>query len=550
MHTYDYDTAEARVIVEGLTSASGFARRVGLDAQGRLLTDTDATDQTTTYAYDTGNRVVSVIDPAGRMSTAVHDDGVTRSHPSGRRSHSYGPALEDCFTGLVPDNTCTDPPPPHTATTYDTEVVTGTALTGLAAAYWEDRALLGLPKNHGPADPASLTSVDPPAAGLGAGAWSARYSGELSLDETSTAADPHGFSLVLTGRGRLFIDDTLVVDGWVDHGSAATVAGTFANGAVGRHRFRVDYATQSGVAPSLQVRWAAPGGADTALAASKVAPRYSMPTASVSDDTTVGVASRAGDVIYAAMANGLVTEATADRAGLAVVTTTSYETAGYLRPVTRTLGAGAATATTYEYYAAAAAPLSSGCAGAATNQGRALKRRTGADPDGAGAGTALVSEYVYDALGRMVGSHRNTEATWTCVAYDTRGRVSSVAIPAFGVEPARTVSHSYVVALSPLRASVTDPAGTIAATVDLLGRTVSYTDVWNKTTTSTYDQAGRLTRTVGPAGDVEVVHDDAGRVERQSLDSALMAEATYADGELASCPTPPPSTAATAPRCR
>ncbi len=173
MHTYDYDTAEARVIVEGLTPASGFARRVGLDAQGRLLTDTDATDQTTTYAYDTGNRVVSVIDPAGRMSTAVHDDGVTRSHPSGRRSHSYGPALEDCFTGLVPDNTCTDPPPPHTATTYDTEVVTGTALTGLAAAYWEDRALLGLPKNHGPADPASLTSVDPPAAGLGAGAWSA-----------------------------------------------------------------------------------------------------------------------------------------------------------------------------------------------------------------------------------------------------------------------------------------------------------------------------------------------------------------------------------------
>lgn len=48
--------------------------------------------------------------------------------------------------------------------------------------------------------------------------------------------------------------------------------------------------------------------------------------------------------------------------------------------------------------------------------------------------------------------------------------------------------------------SVTDPAGTISITVYLLGRVVSYTDVWAKTTTTRYDQAGRVTQTVGPAG--------------------------------------------------
>ena len=34
---------------------------------------------------------------------------------------------------------------------------------------------------------------------------------------------------------------------------------------------------------------------------------------------------------------------------------------------------------------------------------------------------------------------------------------------------------------------VGDPTGTITSTVDLLGRSVSYTDVWGKTSNTTYD---------------------------------------------------------------
>ena len=539
-HSYDYDKGlvperETWVTVDGIVPAPTFARKVTLDAEGRLLTDTDATNHTTTVAYGAGGRPASVTDPTGRMSTTTYDDDHARTHPSGRPTHSYGPALAACFTGLVPNTSCADPPPAHTATTYDTDVVADTALTGLAAAYWNERTLLGQPWTHGPAAPESLTSLDPPAAGLAAGVWSARYSGELSLAETSTTAVPHRFALALTGRGRLFIDDTLVVDAWSDHATTTTVSGSFVNSAVARHRFRVDYATQSGATPSLALRWTAPGGTDAALPASMLSPRYSMAARSVTDDTTVDATSLVGDVVYAGMANGLVTEATTDRADLALTTTTGYEVpgSGYMRPRTRTLGAGSGTAVGYEYYATSEVPPTSGCAAVASNQGKALKRRTGADPDGGGTQTALVTEFVYDAAGRVVGSRRNAETTWTCTTFDARGRVSTMSIPAFGGEAARTVTYNHAVSLNPLVVSVSDAAGTITSTADLLGRVVSYTDVWNKTTTSTYDQAGRLTATSGPAGPQAFDYDAAGRLKTQKLDGAIVAEPVYAStGEL------------------
>jgi YD repeat-containing protein len=53
----------------------------------------------------------------------------------------------------------------------------------------------------------------------------------------------------------------------------------------------------------------------------------------------------------------------------------------------------------------------------------------------------------------------------------------------------------------PLVASVSDPAGTITATTDLLGRTVAYKDTKNTITTTTYDPAGRVAAQVTtPAG--------------------------------------------------
>jgi RHS repeat-associated protein len=84
--------------------------------------------------------------------------------------------------------------------------------------------------------------------------------------------------------------------------------------------------------------------------------------------------------------------------------------------------------------------------------------------------------------------------------------------------------------------SVTDPVGTIETTVDLLGRPVSYKDVWGNVTTSEYDQVGRLIKSSGPGGVRESVFDvGTGRLTAQKLDGEKLAAPGYnADGELAS----------------
>ncbi len=112
----------------------------------------------------------------------------------------------------------------------------------------------------------------------------------------------------------------------------------------------------------------------------------------------------------------------------------------------------------------------------------------------------------------------------------------SLPCPANQPEPARTVTYNYAVTLpnqnpDPRVTSVSDSAGTIITTTDLLGRVVSYTDVWNQTTTSSYDQAGRLTTANGPRGRVDTGYDAAGRVEAQYLGDpgALLQGAPVAD---------------------
>jgi RHS repeat-associated protein len=163
-----------------------------------------------------------------------------------------------------------------------------------------------------------------------------------------------------------------------------------------------------------------------------------------------------------------------------------------------------------------------------------VKTSTAADPDGAGPETAIVREQRYDEWGRVVAARVGAEP-WTCSTYDARGRVSSVVYPAFGGSPARTVTMDHAVGGNPLVASVTDPAGTVTTTVDLLGRVVASTDVWNKTTTTSYDQQGRVTQSVGPAGTLGYTYDPAGRVDTVRLDNLVVADPVYTStGEVAS----------------
>ena len=172
-------------------------------------------------------------------------------------------------------------------------------------------------------------------------------------------------------------------------------------------------------------------------------------------------------------------------------------------------------------------PAPANTCGVSSGQHGLPKRVTAADPDGPGPATPIVREYVYDTWGRRRGSRVVGDAAWTCVSVDSRGRPTSTSHPAFGGEAARTVTHTWAVGDNPLVTAISDPAGTITTTIDLLGRVVASTDVWNQTTTTAYDQAGRLTSTSGPAGTHGYVYDNAGRLTAQTLDGQPIANLTY-----------------------
>ena len=191
-------------------------------------------------------------------------------------------------------------------------------------------------------------------------------------------------------------------------------------------------------------------------------PAYGLVTTTTVEDATSGSPSKTTRTDYANPENRLATAVVADPDGLALRTETGYEApgSGYLRRTSRTLPAG--NTWTYAYYgtdttATADNPCTSEVE--SIDQGGALWKRTGPDPDGAGPDAARVEEMVYDQAGRTVASRIGT-GDWTCVSYDQRGRPTTKTIPALGDEPARTVTYNYAVGGNPQVMTVTDPTGT------------------------------------------------------------------------------------------
>ena len=236
-----------------------------------------------------------------------------------------------------------------------------------------------------------------------------------------------------------------------------------------------------------------------------------------------------------------MTASTVDPGGLNLTTQSTYEApgTGWLRRLTKTLPAGvalgqpASSAGLSLLYWGDKQQLGSGICGlqSTTPQSGFLKSSTGPDP--AGIATAVVTEYVYDTLGRTVGTKRSGDASWTCMTFDLRGR------PTTTIAPDRTVASNFAVGGNVLTSSVTDSAGTITTTHDLLGRVVTYSDVWGTVTTPTYESVtGRVlsTSTVPPGGGAASVqsftYDLDGKVESVSVDGAVYADPTYAGNQL------------------
>ena len=294
------------------------------------------------------------------------------------------------------------------------------------------------------------------------------------------------------------------------------------NGTVGFERFRDDWAVPVGGGTVPVGRW------------SHVAVTYSGTTSRVYvNGVQVGTASdtqslldTTGSLLIGDGLVGRIAQAAVYPSALSAAKVAAHARNGTVEP-------GATTTSYYGRDEVRTNPCPTG--GSAVQSGLA-KLTVAPDPDGAGTVLGRVEEAVYDVMGRVVASRVNTEA-WSCTVYDARGRPSSKTVPAFGGEPARTVTFTYAVGGDPLTSTVSDIAGTITTKVDLLGRVVSSTDVWAKTTTTAYDQAGRVTSTTGPTGAtgaVATVYESTGRVAYVRRGGLIVADPSFSSttGEL------------------
>ncbi|SDN53619.1 RHS repeat-associated core domain-containing protein [Leifsonia sp. 509MF] len=534
--------------------ANGHAATTSYDTAWRRTTSLSATGLATSTTWNVRDQQTSSTDPAGRMSTTIYDQ-------LNRPTDAYGPAPTGCY-----DSTTLRPVPAscaitvaHTSTAYDE------GMKGLNATYYTNTAFSGLPSFYS-------TGIDGITDGIINRNWStgAAYSGgptdSWTMRLTGTITFPTAGNYILNtyadDQANLYIDDVLVANdatpGAVHFGPNATITSKTAGDI---HRIRIDYTDLTSSA-WLALYWIAPGGSRVLVPGTALSPAYGLSTSSQTDDSgPTGVSGVSNSQVpslrtatsYATPWLGIATSTSVDPAGLNLTTTNTFEpygTTGYLRQLSQTLPAGntVATNTYYTETGGYATQVNGGTAvcglAATTPQFGQLMTSTGATP---ATGQAIATNYVYDMMGRVVATKRTGDANWSCTSYDARGRVTQQTYANTSGNGQRTATFGFTDANGdPLTIWAEDDAvpgspthGRITTVSDLLGRTISYTDVWGTVTTSSYNILNQLvTQTSTPAGQPgqgeQFTYDDDGKITTiKDLAGSVLAQPTYTLGELA-----------------
>ncbi|SHF39894.1 LamG-like jellyroll fold domain-containing protein [Streptoalloteichus hindustanus] len=251
----------------------------------------------------------------------------------------------------------------------------------------------------------------------------------------------------------------------------------------GPHRLRIDYirhalsGNQTRGSNGIDFTWRKENGFDWAkVPADKLTPDYGLTTSTVELDSDSVPEHRSTTNYREGLdpAYGLAGSSTSDPGGLRLTTKTAYEKPGngYLRRVGKQTPSGAATV--YSHYGNTET-RDNPCTSAVDPipQSGLAKGSTGPKP---ASGPARTEEQVYDLRGRVIAESAGGGG-WICTRYDERGRVVEKTYPANSTAGERKVVHDYKVGGDPLTTSVGDVHGTATTKADLLGRTVSYTDV-------------------------------------------------------------------------
>lgn len=512
--TYAYLDGKTEVSIAGLAGAS---QTVTYDTSWRSTSSTSALGVTTSQLWHpTKDLVLSSTDAMGLTSTRVYD-------ALDRPIETYAAAPAGCFTSdrrPVRDASVAfdcGVTPAKSSTVYDE------GFRGLQVAYYsKTRKLSGKPEAYtlgvGGADGAFERDW-----GGGSPVPGVVSSDEFSLRATGLITFPQAGSYQLRTMSddgtRVWLDDVLLIDRWVDQGPTPAESFVFQAGAGEVRRVRVEYYENLGGA-RVDLQWKLPGtAAFQVVPGRQLRPDYGLVTRSTTDDATAVAGAAAPSMVnettYQDPIVGQVSAVTVDPGGLALKSTATHETvngAGWLRQKSKALPAVAASgsitdakSTTRAYYGDAEQLTEDTCGvPAGTRQFGMLKSSTGPTPD---SGPAIVTSYVYDVMGRAAGTRVTGDEAWSCTTVDARGRtVKEVSVGGAGVAT-DTVTTTY--ASTPTGSTVTVagtpvPGSSTSATTtktDLLGRVVSYADVWGVVTTPVYESlTGRVLRvtTAGP----------------------------------------------------
>lgn len=514
--TYTYLDGKSTVSIAGL---DGPSQTVTFDGAWRSTSATSALGVTTSQQWHpTKDLVQSTTDATGLVSTRVYD-------ALDRPVETYAAAPSACFG--ADRRPVSDPvaaagcgvTPAKSSTVYDE------GLRGLQVAYYSNtRKLSGKPEAY--------------ALGVGApdGAFERDWGGgspvpgvvssdAFSLRATGLVTFPQGGSYQLRTMSddgtRVWLDDVLLIDRWVDQGPTAAESPVFqvAEGEV--RRVRIEYYENAGGA-RVDLQWRTPGAAAfEVVPGTRLRPDYGLVTRSTVEDATSVPGAAAPSIVtektYQDPIVGQVSAVTVDLGGLAVKSTATHETvngSGWLRQKTKALPAAAASgsitdakSTTRAYYGDGEALTTDTCGvPAGTGQFGMLKSSTAPTP---ASGPAIVTSYVYDVMGRTAGTRVTGDEAWSCTSVDARGRtVKAVSAGAAGVAT-DTVTTTYSPTSTGLTVTVTGApvtGSTTSATTtktDPLGRVVSYTDVWGVVTTPEYEPlTGRVLRVTTAGGGI------------------------------------------------
>ncbi|WP_449407469.1 PA14 domain-containing protein [Microbacterium maritypicum] len=546
--TYTYDTT-ARTSAVSVKGVPNSTSTVAYDAVWRQTSATSPLGVTATQEWHpTKDLVLSATNSLGMKSTTVYDPATDRA------TDTYGAAPAACFQSN--GRPVADPvgvsgcgiQPAHTATTYDS------GLQGLQATYYANPHLAGKPSLIDLGVGGTAGAVDrswgtaSPGTGIPADNWSLRLTGLVTFPD----AGQYTFVTNSDDGARVWVGDSLVVDKW-ETGSAERVGAPVTVTAGETRRIRVEYRDDTAAA-TVQLKWRTPSSGTTAsvVPGSALRPDYGLVTRTTADDSTNApgavAPSTTATMTYQHPWLGQATASTVDPDGLALTTATTFEQpggSGWLRRLTRALpgatvaGAPASAQTTSTYYGDLEnAPAVCGIP-AGTKQAGMVKSTTGPTP---ASGSAITTQFAYDAWGRTVGTKSSADADWSCVTYDARGKVaSSTVVGPTGVasissatsESVRVVGGGYTFATTGVAVTGSPNDSTITTTTDMLGRTVSYTDVWGTVTTPTYDPAsGRVSQiSTTPAGGAVSVtaytYDADGKVLTVTVDGDQLASVTY-----------------------